>query len=61
MKFDLRMLTWFRGMRYQHWIATLAVLLMLFDTFIKPISVVSLGAADSRSWLSYRRGGAKFQ
>jgi len=43
MKFDLRMLTWFRGMRYQHWLAILAVLLMLFDTFIRPISVVSLG------------------
>lgn len=30
-------------MRYQHWVAILAVLLVFFDTFVRPISAVSLG------------------
>jgi hypothetical protein len=34
---------WLRSIRYQHWVATLALLLMLFDTFIKPLSAISLG------------------
>ena len=35
--------SWRRRIQYQHWIAALAVLLVIFDTFVKPISVVSLG------------------
>jgi len=34
---------WVRNIRYQHWVATVALLLVLVDTFIKPVSAISLG------------------
>jgi hypothetical protein len=50
MKLDLALLGWAREaaswcgrVQYQHWIAALAVLLVMFDTFVNPISGVSIG------------------
>jgi hypothetical protein len=34
---------WFKCIRYEHVVAALAVLALLFDTLVKPISAISLG------------------
>ncbi len=48
MNFDLndwarQTASWRQRVQYQHWIAALAIALVIFDTFVKPISGVSLG------------------